>query len=155
MSNDFDDELDEIRAALEARALDHGLRRVAGEVGMSATGVRGVILGTTPHPGTLRRLRRWMAEHGAGAREDAHEAGARPDFPWSLDEVRTALDEQVRLSSLRAVAADAGVSKETVRMIALGRTAPGARTLRRLHHWMAARLHHSETRTRGGPPDAR
>jgi hypothetical protein len=57
--------IDYLRGLLAERVEATSLRRVAREVGMSATGLKKFLLGTAPYSPTLRRLRKWYLHHDA------------------------------------------------------------------------------------------
>jgi hypothetical protein len=51
--------LDEIRAALRARAEEAGYRETARQVGISPNGLRGILDGKNPYTKSLRALNAW------------------------------------------------------------------------------------------------
>ncbi|HEX6373854.1 MAG TPA: hypothetical protein VF006_33305 [Longimicrobium sp.] len=54
-----------LRDTVAARAENTSLRRVAGEIGMSPTGLKKFLQGTDPYSPTLRRLRSWYVQYAA------------------------------------------------------------------------------------------
>jgi hypothetical protein len=58
--------VDYLRGILIERVEVTSLRRVARELGMSPTGLKKFLLGTSPYSPTLRRLRHWYLHHSAG-----------------------------------------------------------------------------------------
>ncbi|MFL5539593.1 MAG: hypothetical protein ACJ8J0_11410 [Longimicrobiaceae bacterium] len=54
-----------LRAMAAARVQQTSLRGVAREIGMSPTGLKKFLVGTSPYAPTLRRLRRWYVHHAA------------------------------------------------------------------------------------------
>lgn len=56
-----------LRAAAHQRVETTSLRGAAREIGLSPTGLKKFLMGTSPYSTTLRRLRRWYLEHGATA----------------------------------------------------------------------------------------
>jgi hypothetical protein len=68
-----------LREAIAARAENTSLRNVAREVGMSPTGLKKFLQGTSPYSPTLRRLRSWYVQYagvssGGLEYQDAHAA---------------------------------------------------------------------------------
>jgi hypothetical protein len=63
-----DEELRQVRAALEEAVERRSLRHVARETGMSPSGLRGVLVGAAPYGKTWEKLRVWYA----GSRPDPH-----------------------------------------------------------------------------------
>lgn len=58
---------DQLRRAAAARVDATSLRGAAREIGMSPTGLRKFLDGTTPHAVTLRRLRTWYLHHASAS----------------------------------------------------------------------------------------
>jgi hypothetical protein len=54
-----------LRDMAAARVEHTSLRGTAREIGMSPTGLKKFLLGTTPYSPTVRRLRRWYLQHAA------------------------------------------------------------------------------------------
>ena len=52
-----------LREAATARVENTSLRSVAREIGMSPTGLKKFLLGTSPYAPTLRRLRSWYVQY--------------------------------------------------------------------------------------------
>src|ERR1700745_791520 len=68
-----------LRDMAAARVERTSLRGVAREIGMSPTGLKKFLMGTSPYSPTLRRLRKWYLQHaalptGEGAYHDASPA---------------------------------------------------------------------------------
>lgn len=62
-----------VRAAIEERVTDTSYREVADEVGMSFSGLRSFVEGTSPHPSTRRLLVRWYYARSARVPEPPRE----------------------------------------------------------------------------------
>jgi DNA-binding phage protein len=58
-------EVEHLRDSVAAHAGSTSLRRVAGEIGMSATGLKKFLQGTDPYFPTIRRLQTWYVQHAA------------------------------------------------------------------------------------------
>ena len=54
-----------LRDCAAARVEQTSLRGVAREIGMSPTGLKKFLLGTSPYSPTVRKLRKWFVQHGA------------------------------------------------------------------------------------------
>ena len=54
-----------MREVAAARVENTSLRKVAGEIGMSPTGLRKFLDGTAPYSPTIRRLRNWYVRYAA------------------------------------------------------------------------------------------
>lgn len=54
-----------LRAALQEAIDTRSLRAVAAEIGISHTGLRGLLTGSRPHAHTRRKIERWLTERGA------------------------------------------------------------------------------------------
>ncbi|HEU4556301.1 MAG TPA: hypothetical protein VFS20_00580 [Longimicrobium sp.] len=54
-----------LRDLAAARVENTSLRGVAREIGMSPTGLKKFLMGTSPYSPTIRRLRRWYLQHAA------------------------------------------------------------------------------------------
>lgn len=54
-----------LREMAAARVENTSLRGVAREIGMSPTGLKKFLMGTSPYSPTLRRLRKWYLQHAA------------------------------------------------------------------------------------------
>ncbi|HEV7587642.1 MAG TPA: hypothetical protein VGO40_05890 [Longimicrobium sp.] len=54
-----------LRAMAASRVQQTSLRGVAREIGMSPTGLKKFLVGTSPYAPTLRRLRKWYLHHAA------------------------------------------------------------------------------------------
>lgn len=68
-----------LRESAQARVENTSLRSVAREIGMSPTGLKKFLQGTSPYSPTLRRMRHWYVQYaavqgGAVHREDASAA---------------------------------------------------------------------------------
>lgn len=61
-----DSDLNQIRPALQERVSATGLRAVAREVGLTASGLQKVLDGSSPFPKTRRKLGIWYSRHLAG-----------------------------------------------------------------------------------------
>lgn len=102
--------VDELRRAAKEHVDAVGLRIAADEIGMSFSGLRTFVAGTTPRPSTMRKLRAWCEARGTGApvtRDDA----ARHLDPL-LEPLPEAEREVVRrefLSSFAAACSRAGI----------------------------------------------
>lgn len=57
-----------LREAARARVEELGLRGAAAEIGLSFSGLRTFLNGTSPHPNTLKKLRRWQASSNVSAK---------------------------------------------------------------------------------------
>lgn len=57
--------------AIRAHAEAVGQRRAAADVGMSAGGIHALLHGTSPHPGTVAKLRAWYLSRSPVAPEQA------------------------------------------------------------------------------------
>ncbi|HEX2076435.1 MAG TPA: toll/interleukin-1 receptor domain-containing protein [Longimicrobium sp.] len=57
-----------IREAIGRATMNHSLRGVARQIGMSPSGVQHFLAGAQPYAPTLRRLNRWYAQYVAGGR---------------------------------------------------------------------------------------
>ena len=64
--------VDTLRRAVAGSVLATSLRQVARDVGMSPTGLRKFLSGTTPYSATRRKLEHWYVRHGRGP--DLHSA---------------------------------------------------------------------------------
>jgi hypothetical protein len=119
--------VEHLRGSVAAHAGNRSLRRVAREIGMSATGLKKFLERTDPYFPTLRRLQTWYVKHAAGESgsfqlEDASAAinvllhdlspQARQGMAGRMIEVlargydETGTDTPVWLSDLRARHAD-------------------------------------------------
>lgn len=61
--------VEELRSAAAARVENTSLRGAAREIGMSPSGLKKFLLGTSPYAATLRKLRTWFnnkAYYGGG-----------------------------------------------------------------------------------------
>ena len=68
---DFSDAsaIERLREAVRAMAENRSLRKVAREIGMSASGLKKFLEGAAPYSPTRRRLRRWYVQH-SGVQHD-------------------------------------------------------------------------------------
>lgn len=58
-----DPAMDRLRDAVRAVAENTSLRKVARDIGMSASGLKKFLEGAAPYSPTRRRLRRWLVQH--------------------------------------------------------------------------------------------
>lgn len=58
-SSEFVVSVDQMRDAAKAHAASVGLRRAAEEIGLSFSGLRTLLAGTSPYPATVAKLRAW------------------------------------------------------------------------------------------------
>jgi hypothetical protein len=99
-----------LRAAAKSHAEEVGLRTAAAQIGMSFSGLRTFLEGTTPHPSTVAKLRAWYATTPAGRALTA--AQARANLAALLEGVPEEQQAVVRREFLDAVeraCAEAGV----------------------------------------------
>lgn len=68
--------VDALREAMVSHLATHPLRRVARQVGMSATGLQKFVGGAHPFSFTRRKLERWFVLHGPGRAEAVSGGGA-------------------------------------------------------------------------------
>ena len=90
-----------LRDAVEARRLEIGLRGTAREIGISPTGLGGVLDGRSPYTHTRDRITRWyVATAGQRAALDAEAAGE------ILRQLTAHLPDGVREKAIRKMLAD-------------------------------------------------
>lgn len=65
-----------MREVAAARVDNTSLRKVATEIGMSPTGLRKFLDGTTPYAPTVRRLRDWYVRYAAAQQSDVEPVAA-------------------------------------------------------------------------------
>lgn len=147
------DEVAQVRGAVRSRVAQTSFRAVAGETGVSRSGLHGFVKGNYPQSRTWDKLKAWYdtqppshaAEPVPGARRSRWKPAAEraPSARESrrilrsgrpLGEMRILVQSFVERSSLRAVAADAGTSKGVIEGILAGRR-PQERTWERLTEW--------------------
>lgn len=75
-----DSAIEHMREAAWSRVRNTSLRGVAREIGMSPTGLKKFLQGTSPYAPTVRRLRHWYVQYAALAEG----ALARPDAEAAL-----------------------------------------------------------------------
>lgn len=101
-----------VREALRARVEATSLRRVADDVGLSASGLRNIIEGrTTPHRSTLKKLDAWLLTYEA-TRERVTVAGVHAALALLVDGLsaeRASLTRRRLLDVLRVAYKDARV----------------------------------------------
>ena len=62
--------LGELREAVRRSAEGHSLRQTATEIGMSWSGLRTFLNGTTPHPATVKKISDWYLRQSVETREN-------------------------------------------------------------------------------------
>ena len=98
-----------IRAYAQKRVDQSSLRDVADEVGMSFSGLRSFLSGTSPHPRTVKRLVGWYAVSRAGKLPPRATPIARSEVDVAVSLIAMTLKQvpvgRKRLKSFRAVCA--------------------------------------------------
>jgi hypothetical protein len=79
--------VEHLRAAAAARVERSSLRRVAREIGMSPTGLKKFLQGTSPYSPTLRRLRSWYVRHAADIEGDVAPEAANVALSVLVDDL--------------------------------------------------------------------
>jgi hypothetical protein len=57
--------VEQLRAAAQQRVAETSLRVAAAEIGMEHSGLHKLLQGTSPHPGTIRKLTEWYLKRAA------------------------------------------------------------------------------------------
>jgi hypothetical protein len=60
----------ELREAVRRKAIGSSLRQTATNIGMSWSGLRTFLNGTTPHPATVKKISDWYLRQSTDSRED-------------------------------------------------------------------------------------
>ena len=103
-----------LREAAAGHVENTSLRNVAREVGMSPTGLKKFLEGTTPYAFTVRRLRSWYVRHHAAQPSPIGVEDASAALGVLVHDLHTTPRKQTALSVLEAVGRgyeDSGKSK--------------------------------------------
>lgn len=88
----------EIRPALAAVVEATSLRKVAGQVGVSPTGLQKTLDGAAPYGPTLRKYRDWYLVHGDAPAGDVHAGAIEVLLRDIAPSVRPFVEEEIRAS---------------------------------------------------------
>ena len=83
----------ELREAVQRSAGGNSLRQTATEIGMSWSGLRTFLNGTTPHPATVKKISDWYLRQSVETRENT----------LAVEMALNVLAERVNLSQRRAL----------------------------------------------------
>jgi hypothetical protein len=92
-----------MRELAAARVENTSLRKVAGEIGMSLTGLKKFLGGTAPYSPTIRRLRSWYGTYAADQKSEVKPVDASAALAVLMHDLGTQSRHQVALHMLEAL----------------------------------------------------